>query len=166
MVRGRGPEQDGAAGRGNAPAGNGEPIIQAVSRAVRLLSLFTEDQPEATLAELSGCLGLGKTTTHRYAMSLRQEGLLRYNQRTGKYSLGIKLIHFGRIAQASLPVLDVAGPHLEGIATDLNESAVLAIWDGSHPVVVRVAYPPQRDIFIGVRVGDRLSRTAAQSPLP
>jgi DNA-binding IclR family transcriptional regulator len=128
-----------------------------------LLSLFSEEQPEASLADLTARLGLGKTTTHRYAMSLRQEGLLRYNQRTGRYSLGVKLIRLGRIAQASVHLLDVAGPQLEAVARDLNESAVLAVWDGSHPVVVRVAYPPQRDIFIGVRVGDRLSRAAAQS---
>ena len=148
---------------GIAPARDGEPAIQAISRAVQILSFFTEDQPELSLAELVGLFGLGKTTTHRYATSLRQEGLLRYNQRTGRYSLGIKLIRLGRIAQASLHLIEAAGPHLESAASDLNESAVLAIWDGSLPVVVRVAYPPRRNIFLGVRVGDRLTPAAAQA---
>jgi IclR family transcriptional regulator, KDG regulon repressor len=128
-----------------------------------MLSFFTEEQPEVSLAELVNRFGLGKTTTHRYAMSLRQEGLLRYNQRTGRYSLGIKLIRLGRVAQAGSQLLDVAGPHLESAANDLNETAVLAIWDGSLPVVVRVAYPPRRNIFVAVRVGDRLTPSAAQS---
>jgi DNA-binding IclR family transcriptional regulator len=152
-----------AADHGIAPERDGEPMIQAISRAVRILSFFTEDQPEVSLAELVRRFGLGKTTTHRYAMSLRQEGLLRYNQRTGRYSLGIKLIRLGRIAQATLHLLDVAGPYMESAASDLNESTVLAIWDGSLPVVVRVAYPPRRNIFVAVRVGDRLTPSAAQS---
>lgn len=146
-----------------APERIGEPVIQSVSRAVQLLALFTEEEPELTLAELAGRFELGKTTTHRYATSLRQEGLLRYDQRTGRYSLGIRLARLGRIAQASLHVFDVAGPHLEAIARDLNDTAVLAIWDGALPVVVRVCYPPRRGIFVGVRVGDRLTPQAAQS---
>ncbi|MBV9133185.1 MAG: helix-turn-helix domain-containing protein [Chloroflexi bacterium] len=148
---------------GVAPERDGEPAIQAISRAVQMLAFFTEEQPEVSLNELVHRFKLGKTTTHRYATSLRQEGLLRYNQQTGRYSLGIKLIRLGRIAQASLHLLDVASPHLESAASDLNESAVLAIWDGALPVVVRVAYPPRRNIFVGVRVGDRLTPAAAQS---
>ena len=141
----------------------GEPAIQAVSRAVQLLSFFTEEEPELTLADLASRFGLGKTTTHRYATSLRQEGLLRYDPLTGRYSLGIRLARLGRIALGSLHVVDVAGPHLEALARELNDTAVLAIWDGSLPVVVRVSYPPMRGIFVGVREGDRLSPRAAQS---
>ena len=148
---------------GIAAAREGEPVIQAVTRAIEMLSFFTEEQPELSLTDLAGLFGLGKSTTHRYAMSLRQEGLLRYNQRTGRYSLGIKLIRLGRIAQASLHLLDVANPHLESAASDLNETTVLAIWDGASAVVVRVCFPPRRNVLIGVRVGDRLTPAAAQT---
>ncbi|MBO0703893.1 MAG: helix-turn-helix domain-containing protein [Candidatus Dormibacteraeota bacterium] len=141
----------------------GEPAIQAVSRAVQLLSFFTEEEPELTLAELASRFELGKTTTHRYATSLRREGLLRYDPRTGRYSLGIRLARLGRVAVAGLHVVDLAGPHLEAIARELNDTAVLAIWDGALPVVVRVAYPPRRGIFVGVREGDRLTSGTAQS---
>jgi DNA-binding IclR family transcriptional regulator len=141
----------------------GEPAIQAVSRAVQLLSFFTEEEPELTLAELASRFELAKTTTHRYATSLRQEGLLRYDPLTGRYSLGIRLARLGRIALTSLHVVDVAGPHLEAIAREVNDTAVLAIWDGGLPVVVRVSYPPRRGIFVGVREGDRLGPKAAQS---
>lgn len=141
----------------------GEPAIQAVSRAVQLLSFFSEDEPELTLAELASRFELGKTTTHRYATSLRREGLLRYDSRTGRYSLGVRLARLGRIALASLHVVDVAGPHLDAVARELNDTAVLAIWDGALPVVVRVSYPPRRGIFVGVREGDRLTSRAAQS---
>jgi DNA-binding IclR family transcriptional regulator len=148
---------------GVAAAREGEPVIQAVTRAVQMLSFFTEEQPELSLSDLASLFGLGKSTTHRYAMSLRQEGLLRYNQRSGRYSLGIKLIRLGRVAQGSLHLLDVANPHLETAASELNETTVLAIWDGASPVVVRVCYPPRRTVLIGVRVGDRLTPVAAQT---
>lgn len=154
-----GPEED----TGIAPQRVDEPVIQAVSRAMQILSLFTDERAELTLSEIVEGFGLGKATTHRYAMSLRQEGLLRYNARTGRYSLGVRLIQLGRLAQESVQVLEVATPHLNSVARDLNETSVLAIWDGAHPVVVRVAYPPTRAIFVGVRVGDRLTARAAQS---
>ena len=148
---------------GIAPQRVGEPVIQAISRAMQILSLFTDRSTELTLSEIVERFGMGKATTHRYAMSLRQEGLLRYNARTGRYSLGVRLIQLGRIAQESVEVLEVATPHLNSVAGDLNETAVLAIWDGAQPVVARVAYPPTRAIFVGVRVGDRLTPRAAQS---
>lgn len=148
---------------GIAPQRVGEPVIQAISRAMQILSLFTDRSTELTLSEIVERFGMGKATTHRYAMSLRQEGLLRYNARTGRYSLGARLIQLGRIAQESVEVLEVATPHLNRVAEDLNETAVLAVWDGAQPVVVRVAYPPTRAIFVGVRVGDRLTPRAAQS---
>lgn len=148
---------------GIAPQRVGEPVIQAISRAMQILSLFTDQSTELTLSEIVDRFGMGKATTHRYAMSLRQEGLLRYNARTGRYSLGARLIQLGRIAQESVEVLEVATPHLNRVAGDLNETAVLAIWEGAQPVVVRVAYPPTRVIFVGVRVGDRLTPRAAQS---
>lgn len=116
-----------------------------------------------TLSDLVREFGLGKTTTHRYATVLRQEGLLRYDRRTGQYSLGTRLIRLGRIAQTHLQVVEVAGARLPDVAAELNETVVLSLAEGQRPVVIRIAYPPARAVFVGLRIGDRLSQLAAQA---
>lgn len=115
-----------------------------------------------TLGELVREFGLSKTTTHRYATVLRQEGLLRFDRRAGKYSLGTRLIRLGRIAQAHLQVVEIAGAMLPDVASELNETVVLSLAEGRRPVVIRVAYPPERAVFVGLRIGERLSPLAAQ----
>jgi DNA-binding IclR family transcriptional regulator len=137
--------------------------IQAITRAVQVLEMFSVRQLELSLAQLSDRFGLGKTTTHRYATSLRENGLLRYDRRTGRYSLGIRLVQLGQVAQASLHVVQAAGPYLDRTANDLNETAVLSIWDGEGAVVVCIAEAPRRTSYLGVRIGSKLSRKTAQT---
>jgi IclR family pca regulon transcriptional regulator len=141
----------------------GTGTIQAISRAVQILEMFSVQQLELSLAQLSERFGLGKTTTHRYATSLRENGLLRFDRRSGRYALGIRLVQLGQIAQAGLSVVQAAGPYLERTANELNETVVLSIWDGESAVVVRIAEAPRRTTYLGVRVGAKLSPRAAQA---
>ena len=71
--------------------------IQAIGRAVRMLSMFSEQELELSLGQLTERFGLGKTTTHRYATSLRQCGLLRYDPRTGEGTPRVKDVMRGEI---------------------------------------------------------------------
>ena len=137
--------------------------IQAITRAVQMLEMFSLQQLEFSLSQLTDRFGLGKTTTHRYATSLRDNGLLRYDHRTGRYSLGIRLIQLGQLAQAALHVVQAAGPHLGRAANELNETVVLSIWDGQSAVVVRIAEAPRRTTYLGVRIGSKLGPKTAQS---
>jgi DNA-binding IclR family transcriptional regulator len=137
--------------------------IQAISRAVRMLELFSVQELDLSLAQLSERFGLGKTTTHRYATSLRQTGLLRYDRRSGRYALGIRLVQLGQIAQAALHVVQAAGPYLDRTANELNETTVLSIWDGEGAVVVSIAEAPRRTSYLGIRIGSKLSTRTAQT---
>jgi DNA-binding IclR family transcriptional regulator len=137
--------------------------IQAITRAVQMLGMFSGQELRLSLAQLSARFGLGKTTTHRYANSLRENGLLRYDRRSGRYSLGIRLVQLGQLAQAGLYVVQAAGPYLDRTANALNETVVLSIWDGESAVVVRVAEAPRRGTYLGIRIGSKLSAKTAQT---
>jgi DNA-binding IclR family transcriptional regulator len=60
-------------------------------------------------------------------------------------------------------VLEVARPHLDDLARDLEETVILAVKNEGQPVVAGTAYPPEQRLFVGARVGDRLAPEAAQS---
>lgn len=135
---------------------------QSVERAVRLLGCFSEDEPSLTLAEMTERLGTGKATTHRYATVLRDQGLLRYDEAEGVYTLGARVVELAAVALAGLPVIKIAGPHMERLLTDVNETVVLSVWDGERPVVVRVDDRTDRIVRLVVRQGTRLPLASSQ----
>ncbi len=136
------------------------PINQSVERAARLLSLFTVEEPELSLADLTTRLGTSKATAHRYATALRRAGLLRAS--AGGYTLGPRIVELAATALAGLRIVKVAGPYLERLVAEVNETAVLSIWDGEAPVVVRVDDNTDRLVRINVRNGARLPLDSAQ----
>lgn len=136
------------------------PINQSVERAARLLGLFTVEKPELTLAELTAKLGTSKATAHRYVTALRRAGLVRASQ--GTYSLGPRIVELAATALAGLRVVRVAGSHLERLVAHVNETAVLSVWDGEAPVVVRTEDTTDRLVRINVPTGSRLPLDSAQ----
>jgi IclR family pca regulon transcriptional regulator len=136
------------------------PINRSLERAARLLSLFSVDEPELTLGELTERLGTSKATAHRYATALRRAGLLRLS--AGGYTLGPRIVELAATALAGLRIVKVAGPYLERLVAEANETAVLSIWDGEAPVVVRVDDNTDRLVRINVRTGSRLPLDSAQ----
>jgi DNA-binding IclR family transcriptional regulator len=137
------------------------PINQSVERAVRLLGFFSAEDPELTLPQLTERLGTSRATTHRYAMALRRVGLLRHDAAAGIYSLGPRIVELAATALSGLRIIRIAGPHMERLAAELNETVVLSIWDGESPIVVRVADNTDRVVHIIVRTGSRLDRTSS-----
>jgi DNA-binding IclR family transcriptional regulator len=134
------------------------PVNQSVERAIRLLGFFSPEEPELTLAQLTQRLGTSKATTHRYTLALRRVGLLRFDPGAGVYSLGPRIVELAATALAGLRIVRIAGPTMERLAGELNETVVLSIWDGEQPVVVRVDDNTDRLVRIVVRVGARLPR--------
>lgn len=139
------------------------PVNQSVERAVRLLGFFSPEEPELTLNELVTRLGTSRATTHRYTLALRRVGLLRFDSRRGVYTLGPRIVELAAAALAGLRIIKVAGPHMERLVAELNETVVLSIWDGEAPIVVRADDNTERLARIVVRAGSRLPlETSAQ----
>ncbi len=132
------------------------PSIQSVERAAHILSFFTTSRPRLTLSELTARLGMSKATAHRYAMALRRVNLLRYDPNTAEYTLGPQVLVLAAAARAGLPILTIAGPLMEDLVREVNETVVLSVWDGEAPVVVRADDGTDRVIRVSMRPGSRL----------
>jgi IclR family pca regulon transcriptional regulator len=127
-----------------------------VERAATILGAFTVARPKLTLNELTARLGTSKPTAHRYTKALRAANLVRFDEREGVYTLGPQVLTLAAAARAGLPIIDSAGPIMETLVRELNETVVLSVWDGDGPVVVRVDDNTDRTIRISVRTGVRL----------
>ena len=100
---------------------------QAALRAVRLLKLFTIEQPEMSLAQISQAAGLNKTTTHRLLRALQSESLVDRNQASGGYTLGAGLMALGVQALASSDLRRRVRPMLRALARETGETATLEV---------------------------------------
>lgn len=148
---------DTTEGAAEAPASPlGVVSIKSVERAAALLGLFSANETELTLSEIASRLSMSRATAHRYCVSLRGTGLLHYDSSSNVYSLGPRIIELGTAAMNGLGILRVAGPYLDRLVSLTNETAVMSIWDGQAPVVVRVYEATNRLVTLSVRVGLRL----------
>src|SRR3954453_4687796 len=136
------------------------PAIQSVERAARMLGLFTVDEPQLMLSDLTARMGMSKATVHPYATALRSASLLRFTG--GYYTLGPRVVELASAALAGLSVMKVAGPYLERLVAATGETAVLSVWDGEAPVVVRVDDNRSRVGRVCVATGSRLPQDSAQ----
>jgi DNA-binding IclR family transcriptional regulator len=127
-----------------------------------MLGLFSQDEPELTLATMTARLDINRATAHRYALALRHAGLLRYDTARAMYSLGPRIVELAASALAGLRIIKIAGPHMERLVAATNETAVLSVWNGESPVVVRVDDNTDRIARIVVRTGTRLPPESAQ----
>jgi len=132
-----------------------ESPIQSVERASRILGFFV-NRPRMSLAEITGQLDVSRATAHRYVVALRRASLLRHEPATGKYTLGPQIVTLASAALAGLPIITLAGPVMERLVEEVNETAVLSVWDGEAPVVVRIEDNTNRLVRIGIKAGARL----------
>lgn len=139
--------------------------IQSIERAAEILSMFSVSAPRLTLSIITSRLQLSRATGHRYVSALRKVGLLRYDEPTGMYTLGTRSLEMASIAISGLPVISVAEPILARLVAETSETAVLSIWDGESPVVVRSNDSSTRYITVRVREGYRLGPTSGQSKI-
>ena len=59
--------------------------LSSVTTAIHLLKTFTEEDTELGISELAKRLNVAKSTVHRLAGTLLEEGLLQQNPENGRY---------------------------------------------------------------------------------
>ena len=135
--------------------------VAVVERLAAIFALFTGGVPEMHLRDIAGALGLQRSTIHRYLNSLVRAGLLR-QVRVSTYGLGPLLIQLGATAVGALRVVNLGENYLQRLVEEGGETAVMSIWGGHSPVVVRVREPLSKLIQIRVAVGSALPIASAQ----
>ena len=74
--------------KGGSRERSGPQLVQALSRGLGILSQFTGESRELSLAELSRRTGLHKGTVFRFVKTLEADSYLTYNSESGLYSVG------------------------------------------------------------------------------
>lgn len=112
------------------------PGTQAVLRAMQLLKVFTDLEPERSLNEICENTGLNRTTTYRLLSALESEGFVTHDPIRDHYRLGSELIVMGSRAVRSNPLRTVAHPALVHLAQKTGEMASLELLEGDKTIIL------------------------------
>jgi len=117
----------------------------SLENALRLLNLFSMDEPEWGISEIAQRLGIANSTVHRLLNTLLAEGFVAKDPRTRLYRLGSSVLALGHLVQSRLKLGQIAYPALQRLVQLSNETAHIGILkessviyltkvDCSHPI--------------------------------
>jgi len=129
-------DRDEASATGTRPARRQRTRLSSVTTAVRLLKLFSVQDSELGISELAKRLNVAKSTVHRLASALLEEGLLEQNPENNRYRLGVALFGLGTLVRRRMEVVAEAKTFLTDLRAQTGENVRLAILNGTNVVYV------------------------------
>lgn len=141
-------------------AASNAPLVPAVVRAVRVLTVLVERIDGATLSEIARDAELSPSTASNLLHTMAAEALVRFDPATRRYNLGSQLLLFGSVAASRTAPLAEAIPHMHRIAADTGLAclAILRTREGEFLAVEKVE--SRRDIKVTIEVGERFPTDA------
>jgi IclR family pca regulon transcriptional regulator len=108
---------------------------QSLERGLALLACFTPERPVWGIAELADALGMSRSTTHRYALTLTELGYLkRAPRRRYQLSLGVTRLGMGALNGTSLR--EHASLYLVELCERTGFSVAVGVLDGPEVLLV------------------------------
>ena len=129
--------------------------VQALQRAMQILSSFDNEHPEMGVADLARKVDLPKPTVYRILTTLKSGGFVQQNLDNDRYHLGPQLAKVGRLALDQLSPHREALPFMRALLAECQETVSLAVFNGSGMLYLEVLESHQA-VKIAARVGRRL----------
>ncbi len=132
-----------------------EYVVQSVDRALDILEAFNYNEEELGVTELSHKLNLHKNNVFRLLATLETRGYIEQDRKTGNYRLGIKTFEVANVFLHHLGLRRQARPILEELVGKCNETAYLAVTEGTDVVYV-LMQETSHTVRVIPRLGHRL----------
>ncbi|MCB1054931.1 MAG: IclR family transcriptional regulator [Acidobacteria bacterium] len=118
------------------------PSSNAVDRALNILELVAERSDGFTNSEISHRLGIPKSSASYILRTLERRGYLRRDRRTGRYTIGIKIVGLAKEGLELADLRQAASPVLVQLVERTRLTAHLAILDHGRAVYIDRAEIP------------------------
>jgi IclR family transcriptional regulator, pca regulon regulatory protein len=131
---------------------------QSLERGLAILGCFTPERPVLGIADIADDLGMSRSTTHRYVITLVALGYLEQGA-SRKYRLGLRVTDLGMSALNSTGLREHSHPYLEELRQRTSYTVNLAVLDGSDILYVdraRSFRRGQSKIDLDLHPGSRL----------
>jgi IclR family pca regulon transcriptional regulator len=131
---------------------------QSLERGLAILGCFTPQRPVLGIADIADELGMSRSTTHRYVITLVALGYLEQGA-SRKYRLGLRVTDLGMSALNSTGLREHSHPYLEELRQRTSYTVNLSVLDGPEILYVdraRSFRRGQSKIDLGLHPGSRL----------
>ena len=108
---------------------------QSLERGLAILGCFTPSRPVLGIADIADDLGMSRSTTHRYVITLVALGYLEQGA-SRKYRLGLRVTDLGMSALNSTGLREHAHPYLEELRQRTSYTTNLGVLDGTEVLYV------------------------------
>lgn len=117
--------------------------LSSVTTAIHLLKAFDLEDQELGITELAVRLNVAKSTVHRLAVALLDEGMLQQNAESGRYRLGFGLFALGSLVRSRFDVANASKETLNALRDETQENVRLAVLEGSQVLYLHDFESPQ-----------------------
>src|SRR5580693_8210630 len=131
---------------------------QSLERGLAILGCFSSTRPVLGIADIADALGMSRSTTHRYVITLVALGYLEQGA-SRKYRLGLRVTDLGMSALNSTGLREHAHPYLEELRQRTSYTTSLGVLDGTDVLYVdrvRSFRRGQNKIDLDLHTGSRL----------
>lgn len=108
---------------------------QSLERGLAILGCFTPSRPVLGIADIADDLGMSRSTTHRYVITLVALGYLEQGA-SRKYRLGLRVTDLGMSALNSTGLREHSHAYLEELRQRTSYTASLGVLDGAETLIV------------------------------
>src|ERR1700726_3506485 len=108
---------------------------QSLERGLAILSCFTAKRPVMGIADIAEELGMSRSTTHRYVITLVALGYLEQGA-SRKYRLGLRVTDLGMSALNSTGLREHAHPYLDELRRRSSYTVSLGVLDDTDVLYV------------------------------
>jgi IclR family pca regulon transcriptional regulator len=131
---------------------------QSLERGLAILACFTAKRPVLGIADIADELGMSRSTTHRYVITLVALGYLEQGA-SRKYRLGLRVTDLGMSALNSTGLREHAHPYLEELRQRTSYTTSMGVLDGTEVLYIdriRSFRREARSADLNLHAGSRL----------
>src|SRR5208283_4178690 len=122
-------------------------IIQSVDRALGILSLFGSTGTFLGISEIAAAMDLNKGTVWGLVTTLDQNGFLRQDPVTHKYTVEPRLFELGIVYSTGLEINEQASRPVQQLANRTGLNARVGVFEGGMVLTTLMALPKSEDSF-------------------
>ena len=115
--------------------------VRAIAKATKLLDILCEEKRPMSLGELTHAAGWAKSTVYGLLCSMRNCGLVEQDERSGRFSLGVRLFEYGSAVNSTRSIIALSREPMERLVKATGESASLSMLDRGEALVLLHAEP-------------------------
>lgn len=112
-------------------------LVHSVRNALKILRLFSLENPERGVTEISRELGLSTSTVHRLMTTLQKAGYLEGCEGSRRYQLGYALLGLGEIVTYHFRLDREVQPILERLVESVDEAVHVGILEEDKVVILQ-----------------------------